>query len=94
MAATHSPTLMVSGFPILTFGKLVALTFNTATSVLKSIPITFALNSRLSLSFTITSSASLTTCAFVNIKPSVVTINPDPVADTCLSGVGCWPRPL
>ena len=67
MAATHSPTLMVSGLPILTFGKLLALIFKTATSVLKSIPITLALNSRLSFNFTMTSSASLTTCAFVKI---------------------------
>ena len=50
-----------------TAGKLFVSILIIATSVLMSEPITFALNSLLSFSFTVTSSESPTTCAFVKI---------------------------
>ena len=65
IATTHSPTLSLSGSPIVTFGRSFASIFSNATSVRLSVPMTLALNSRLSVSLTLTSSAPSTTCALV-----------------------------
>ena len=56
-------------------------------SVAGSVPTTWALNSRLSSSWTVTLSASATTWLFVRMKPSGETTKPEPVP---LSGA----RPL
>jgi hypothetical protein len=61
MAATHSPTLSLSGSPMVTLGSPVASILSNAISVRLSVPTTFALNSRLSVSLTSTSLASSTT---------------------------------
>ncbi len=78
IATTHSPTRARSGLPIFTVGRFVASMRSTATSVCLSWPITLALNSRLSVSFTITSSASAMTCALVRTMPSGLTMKPEP----------------
>ncbi len=65
IATTHSPTLSLSGSPIVTRGRSLASILRSATSVRLSAPMTFALNSRLSVSLTLTSSAPSTTCALV-----------------------------
>ena len=78
IATTHSPTLMRLGSPAFTVGKFLASIFNTAMSVVLSLPSTLALNSRLSVSRTVTSSASATTCALVRMIPSGLTMKPDP----------------
>ena len=67
IAATHSPTLAFEGSPIRTVGRFLASIFTSATSVRRSTPITFAWNSRLSVSLTVTSVASSTTCALVRM---------------------------
>ena len=65
MAITHSPTFSALTSPIFTAGRPVASIFTTATSVRLSAPMILALNSRLSVSVTMTSSAPSTTCALV-----------------------------
>ena len=65
MATTHSPTFSLSLSPIFTNGSPLASSLTTATSVRRSAPTMRALNSRLSVSVTITSSAPSTTCALV-----------------------------
>ena len=50
-------------------------------SVAASMPSTLAVNSRRSLSLTVTSLASRTTCALVRIRPSALMMKPEP-----------WPR--
>ena len=78
IANTHSPTLSLLGSPWMTLGRSVASILRRAISVLLSAPITRARNSRLSVSFTVISSADSMTCALVRMYPSVLTINPDP----------------
>ncbi len=95
IAATHSPTFSFDGSPSLTVGSPVASIFTTATSVRVSAPITFALNSRLSVILTVSSEASATTCAFVRMYPSGVMMNPEPCpwrGIGCASGIGIWNR--
>ena len=65
MAMTHSPTRSLLISPIFTAGRPLASIFTTATSVRLSLPTILALNSRLSVSVTMTSSAPSTTCALV-----------------------------
>ena len=80
IAMTHSPTFSRDTSPIFTAGSPLASIFTTATSVRLSKPTRRALNSRLSVSVTSTSSAPSTTCAFVITKPSVLRMKsgPDP----------------
>ncbi len=65
-----------------TVGRFFASTFSTAMSLVLSEPSTFALNSRWSESFTVTSFAFSTTCALVRITPSVLMMKPEPCART------------
>ena len=65
IAMTHSPTLRRFTSPIFTVGSPLASIFTSATSVRLSAPMILALNSRLSVSVTMTSSAPSTTCALV-----------------------------
>ena len=62
-------------------------------SVLVSTPITLAVNSRRSVSLTVTSVAPFTTCALVRITPSALMMKPEPSPRT---GAGRpwkgWPR--
>jgi hypothetical protein len=85
IASTHSPTRTRDGSPILTVGRSFASILSTATSLLLSLPTTFALNSRLSVSRTVTSVAPSTTCALVAIVPSLSITKPDPVDVPCCS---------
>ena len=78
IAATHSPVLARFESPMRTTGRLVASILTSATSVRRSTPSTLALNSRLSVSFTVTSVASATTWALVRMVPSALTIKPEP----------------
>ena len=78
MAITHSPGISAWLLPSGKVGRPVALILITATSVLSSRPSTLALNSRRSVSFTVTSWAPRTTCALVRIKPSALTMKPEP----------------
>ena len=78
IAITHSPTLRRFTSPIFTAGKPVASILITATSVRLSEPMILALNSRLSVKVTKTSSAPSTTCALVITKPSVLKMKPEP----------------
>ena len=52
---------------------------STAMSVAVSTPSTLAVNSRRSLSLTVTSFASRTTCALVRIRPSELMMKPEPM---------------
>jgi len=65
IASTHSPTLSFDGSPNRTAGSPVASILMSAMSVRLSAPITFALNSRLSVNLTVISSAPSTTWALV-----------------------------
>ena len=65
IAITHSPTFSFETSPIRTVGRPLASILTRATSERLSAPIVFALNSRLSASVTITSSAPSTTWALV-----------------------------
>jgi hypothetical protein len=67
IAATHSPTFSLPGSPSVTVGSPVASIFTTATSVRRSAPTTLAVNSRRSVSRTVTSDASATTWALVRM---------------------------
>ncbi len=69
IATTQSPTRVFAGSPRRTTGRSFASILSTATSVAASLPSTFARNSRWSVSLTMTSSASATTCAFVSTMP-------------------------
>ncbi len=94
MAITHSPTLRRFTSPIFTAGSPVASILTTATSVRLSLPTILALNSRLSVSVTMTSSAPSTTWALVITKPSAVRMKPEPTPRGCSSS-GCdrgWGR--
>ncbi|VWB81404.1 hypothetical protein BME24068_03861 [Burkholderia metallica] len=96
---TGSPARTFDESPTRTNGSFVALTRNTATSLCESTASTVALNSRRSVSRTVTSLASATTCAEVRISPSALTMKPEPLPDTArgdVSGAGacgcaCWP---
>ena len=88
IAITHSPTLRRLESPILTAGKPLASILTTATSVRLSAPTMRALNSRLSVRVTITSSAPSTTCALVMMKPSAVRMKPEPTPRGCSSSWG------
>ena len=81
MASTHSPTASWRVLPSGSVGKPLASILSTATSVLSSWPSTLALNSRRSVNLTVTSSAPRTTWALVRIRPSALTMKPEP-----------WPR--
>jgi hypothetical protein len=83
MAITHSPTFRRLTSPIFTKGRPVASIFTTATSVRLSAPMMRALNSRLSVSVTMTSSAPSTTCALVMMKPSALRMKPEPTPRCC-----------
>ena len=78
IATTHSPTFSFAGSPKRTVGRLAASILISATSVRLSVPITLALNSRLSISLTVTSSAPSITWALVSMKPSAEMMNPEP----------------
>src|SRR5215831_14590825 len=67
MATTHSPTLSLLGSPNRTAWSPDASILIRPTSVRRSTPMTRALNSRLSLNFTVISSAASTTWAFVRM---------------------------
>ena len=90
MATTHSPIRVFSGSPTGTTGRSLASIFSTAMSVVLSLPSTFAVNSRLSVSLTVTSSASATTCALVRMTPSGLTMKPEPTprVGPCCGGIG------
>ena len=67
IATTHSPTLSFAGSPKRTAGSgVLASILRSAMSVRLSAPISFALNSRLSVNLTVISSAASTTCALVS----------------------------
>ena len=66
IATTHSPTRSLLGSPNVTLGRPVASILSSATSVRRSLPMTLALNSRLSVSRTVISSAASTTCELVS----------------------------
>ena len=78
IAITHSPTRSRFTSPKRTVGRPLASIFSTATSVRLSAPTTRALNSRLSVRRTITSSAPSITCALVITRPSAETMKPEP----------------
>ena len=67
IATTHSPGRSFDGSPRRTVGRFFASIFSTATSVCSSTPTTFAVYSRRSVVFTVTSSAFSTTCALVRM---------------------------
>jgi len=90
MASTHSPTCSERELPSATTGRFFASIFKTATSVFGSEPSTLARNSRRSASLTMTSLAPRTTCAFVRMTPSGLTMKPDPAPKTGASRP--WPR--
>ena len=77
-ANTHSPTFNASESPTGIVGKSSPSIFTNARSVLGSVPITRPLNSRLSFSFTLISSAPSITWLFVTIYPSFEMITPEP----------------
>ena len=99
MAITHSPTRSLPTSPKRTVGRPLASILSTATSVRLSAPTTLALNSRLSVRRTMTSSAPSTTWALVITRPSAATMNPEPTprgapplpSPSPSSGWG-WPR--
>ena len=66
MAIAHWPGRIRAGSPKRTVGKPVAGILMSATSLRLSTPMTFARNSRRSVSLTVTSEASATTCALVS----------------------------
>ncbi len=92
---TGSPARTFAESPMRTNGSFVAVTRSTATSLCGSTASTVALNSRRSVSRTVTSVASSTTCAEVRIRPSALTMKPEPLPDTArgaVSGAGvCGP---
>jgi hypothetical protein len=92
MAITHSPTFSLPTSPSLTAGRPVASILTTATSVRLSAPMTRALNSRLSVRVTISSSAPSTTCALVITKPSALRMKPEPTP-RCWGSSSPWPPP-
>ena len=92
MAITHSPTFRRFTSPIFTGARPVASIFTTATSERRSAPTMRALNSRLSVSVTMTSSAPSTTWALVMMKPSAVSTKPEPTPRCC--GSSSWLRGL
>ena len=97
MASTQSPARSAWLLPIGTVGRLCASIFSTAMSVFGSMPSTLALNSRRSVSLTVTVLAPLTTCALVMIKPSALMMKPDPRPRTGTVSVPplgpCWSMP-
>src|SRR6185437_5082150 len=78
IATTQEPTLVSPGSPVLTAGRFFASIFNTAMSVVLSTPSTLAVNSRLSVSLTLTLSAPSTTCALVSTMPLGSMMKPEP----------------
>jgi hypothetical protein len=64
---------------------------STAMSVVGSLPRTLALYSRRSLSLTVTSFASRTTCALVSTRPSALMMKPEPMPLKGICGL-CRPR--
>ncbi|KGD28562.1 protease Do domain protein [Burkholderia pseudomallei] len=95
IATTHWPTLLCAGSPIFTIGRPEASIFSTATSDCLSAPTTFALYSRLSVSFTVTTFAPSITCALVRIYPSALMMKPEPrLVLGWSSGCGWRPPPI
>ena len=82
---THSPTRRRPTSPTLMAGRPVASIFTSATSLRLSAPKILALNSRLSVRVTKTSSAPSTTWALVMIKPSDEKMKPEPTPLGCSS---------
>ena len=96
---THSPTLSRLTSPTFTAGKPLASILTSAISLRLSEPMILALNSRLSVRVTKTSSAPSMTCALVMIRPSADKTKPEPTPRGCSSscccgrfgwGDGCW----
>ncbi len=77
-ASTHSPTRMLSLFPIGIAVNPFASIFSTATSVEGSVPTIFAVYFELSFMITSISLASCITWLFVTMYPSLETITPEP----------------
>src|SRR6266850_3364716 len=92
IATAQSPIRTSSESPRGTIGRSSgASILMTATSVLGSAPMTFALNLRLSFRTTVMSEASRITWLFVRIRPSFVKMNPEPLLGTrcCARGRCC-----
>src|SRR6185437_4596461 len=89
MASTHCPTCRLLELPRLTVGRLLADILITATSETLSTPMTLAVYSRRSVSWTVTRLAPATTCALVRIRPSGWMMKPEPSPRTGCSG-GAW----
>src|SRR5262249_13335295 len=88
-ANTRSPTCNLSYSAHFKAGRFFASILTTARSVFGSVPTTFALNSRRSLSVTVICVAPSTTWLLVTIYPFGSTMTPDPALG---SGRPC-PRP-
>jgi hypothetical protein len=95
IASTGSPTSRFFGSPSRTTGRPLASIFSTAMSVAVSKPSTLAVYSRRSLSLTVTSLASRTTCALVRIRPSGLMMKPEPRPLNGIDGFWRprWPKP-
>ncbi len=89
MASTHSPTFRRLASPRRTAGRPVASILISATSERRSLPITLAVNSRLSVSRTVTVSPASTTWALVRMNPSALMMKPEP-SDRDSRSWGCW----
>ena len=92
-ASTHSPTFRSSLLAMVMAGRSLAFTLMRARSVCLSVPMILALNSRLSLSVTVSSSAPSTTWLLVTMYPSCEMITPDPVASRFGVCTRCWREP-
>src|SRR5512143_1499121 len=90
IATTQLPTFTFDESPSVTVGRSVAAILITATSERLSVPTTLALNSRPSVSLTVTVLALSTTCWLVRISPSGLTMNPEPTPITGVFGTGVW----
>ena len=77
-ASTHSPTFRSLLSPMVMAGRFLPSILMRARSVVLSVPMMRAENSRLSLSVTVNSSAPSTTWLLVTIYPSVDMITPEP----------------
>src|SRR5581483_3548403 len=89
IASTHCPTCRLLELPRVTVGRLLAEILITATSETLSTPMTLAVYSRRSVSWTVTRLAPATTCALVRIRPSGWMMKPEPSPRTGCSG-GAW----
>ena len=87
-AITHCPTFSLSESPMGRVGKFLPSILIRARSVVGSVPMILALNSRLSSRVTVNSSAPATTWLLVTIYPSGLIMTPEP-KPSCL-GVRTW----